>query len=485
MADGTSVDPLKVADPGEDAEQEEVTTFRRTLSPVAAWALSLGCTIGWGSFVMPGRTFLPAAGPAGTAIAFLVGALAMLVIAVNYGYMAKRYPGEGGAYAYAHATFGANSAFIGSWCLVLGYCAAIVSNAMALALLARSVLGPYLQVGFHYVIADYDVYFGEAALGAVAIVLAGLLCGRSTRATAWVVTVLAIGMVAGIVVIVAMLLAKPDVTFQSLEPLYSPHHKPLAGMMIVLALVPWAYIGFESVTQVSAECHFPAEKLRRLMLSAILIGTVIYVVLNTVAAALVPDGCDSWVSYVDKLDSYEGVSAVPTFNAASRIAGRLGVVTMSLSALCAVLSCVVGFSMAATRLIRAMAADGALPQRFARLHPSYGTPVLATTFVVVTTMVVPFMGRNVLDWITDLMSVGALIAYAYTSLAVVRHARTCGNRLMVATGMAGMAISILCVSLLVVPIPELGTSMSKETYILLLAWIGLGVNSYNPTSVRY
>ena len=26
------------------------------------WALSLGCIIGWGAFVMPGTTFLPVAG---------------------------------------------------------------------------------------------------------------------------------------------------------------------------------------------------------------------------------------------------------------------------------------------------------------------------------------------------------------------------------------------------------------------------------------
>ena len=38
------------------------------LSPVGAWALAFGCSVGWGSFVMPGTTFLPLAGPIGTTV---------------------------------------------------------------------------------------------------------------------------------------------------------------------------------------------------------------------------------------------------------------------------------------------------------------------------------------------------------------------------------------------------------------------------------
>ena len=83
---------------------------------MAAWALSLGCTVGWGSFVMPGTTFLPVAGPLGTAIAFLIGTVAMLAVAVNYGYMARRYPGRGGVYRYVREVFGPNHAFVCSWC---------------------------------------------------------------------------------------------------------------------------------------------------------------------------------------------------------------------------------------------------------------------------------------------------------------------------------------------------------------------------------
>ena len=67
------------------------------LYPISVWALAFGCAVGWGAFVMPGTSFLPAAGPAGTAIAMLLSTAIMLVIAANYHYMMIRCPDSGGA----------------------------------------------------------------------------------------------------------------------------------------------------------------------------------------------------------------------------------------------------------------------------------------------------------------------------------------------------------------------------------------------------
>ena len=57
------------------------------LSAPAVWALSFGCIVGWGAFVMPGTTFLPMAGGVGTAVGMIIGAFAILLIAINYSYM--------------------------------------------------------------------------------------------------------------------------------------------------------------------------------------------------------------------------------------------------------------------------------------------------------------------------------------------------------------------------------------------------------------
>ena len=72
----------------------------------------------------------------------------------------------------------------------------------------------------------------------------------------------------------------------------------------------------------------------------------------------------------------------------------------------------------------------------------------------------------------------------YTSLAAVHYARDEHDRMHVALGFVGVLVSVLCLSLLIVPIPQLGTSLSKESYIILFTWVALGVNFFTPTLVR-
>ncbi len=51
---------------------DEKKGLDRYLSRLVVWAMAFGCMVGWGAFVMPGTTFLPAAGPAGTIIALSI-----------------------------------------------------------------------------------------------------------------------------------------------------------------------------------------------------------------------------------------------------------------------------------------------------------------------------------------------------------------------------------------------------------------------------
>ena len=87
------------------------TSLKKYLSPLGVWALSFGCSVGWGAFVMPVTTFLPIAGPVGTAIGFALGALIMLIIGRNYYFLMKRYPDAGGTYTYSKKSWAMTTAF--------------------------------------------------------------------------------------------------------------------------------------------------------------------------------------------------------------------------------------------------------------------------------------------------------------------------------------------------------------------------------------
>ena len=64
----------------------------KTLMPLDVWAVAFGCIVGWGSFVMPGSTFIPLAGAGGTVLALLAGTLLMLIIGRNYSFLMEEYP---------------------------------------------------------------------------------------------------------------------------------------------------------------------------------------------------------------------------------------------------------------------------------------------------------------------------------------------------------------------------------------------------------
>ena len=69
---------------------QEKATLQRQLKPMHVWAVAFGCIVGWGSFINPGKKFLPNSGVAGTAIAMALGAL---VISRGYGLTAPRWVG--------------------------------------------------------------------------------------------------------------------------------------------------------------------------------------------------------------------------------------------------------------------------------------------------------------------------------------------------------------------------------------------------------
>ena len=61
---------------------EQEIKLEKALSPTQVTALALGSIVGWGCFVLPGDMFLPQAGPLGTLLGFLAGAILISFVGV-------------------------------------------------------------------------------------------------------------------------------------------------------------------------------------------------------------------------------------------------------------------------------------------------------------------------------------------------------------------------------------------------------------------
>ena len=447
--------------------------YQRSLSPLGAWALSLGCAVGWGAFMMPGNSFLPVAGPLGTVIGIAVGALIMLIVAVNYQYMMNACPDAGGALSYVKTCFDADHGFVAAWFLLLTYVAIVWANATALPLIGRFLLGDVFQFGLHYRIAGFDIYLGELGLAVGALLVFGLLCIRG-RAAVRVQIVMALLLCAGVLVCSVCVFSRLEGGLASLAPAFMPGKSRTASVFTIIAMAPWAFVGFESISHSAEEFRFPLKKALPIMALALLVGAAIYAVLAVIAATTLPEGFEDWPAYISALGTLDVRQGAPVFYAVRSAMGPVGTPLLVATVLGGVITGLVGNTVAAGRLVCTMAQDGMMPEKLGRLDKN-GVPRSAITAILALSVFIPFFGRTAVGWIVDVTTVGAAIVYAYASACALKKAQEDKNSLVTATGLAGLAVSLIFLLYYMVPNLLAVTAMSRESYLILALWSVLGL----------
>lgn len=468
--------------------------LQRRLSPMHVWAIAFGCVIGWGSFINPGKKFLTNSGVAGTAIAMILGAVVMIIIAFSYAYMVPKYPKAGGEFTFTKMCFGKNMAFICGWFLTVAYLTNVPMNSTAIGLIVDGLDGStdILKWGFHYTIAGFDIYMGEMMLAMFILILFGYLNIIGVQKAAFVQTILSSLLVVCVFTLFIAALVSAKAKGINMQPVWGFDkaaaiaanatteninefaHAGTAGILSAIlatfAIAPWAYVGFDAIPQAAEEFNFSFKKVSFIMIIAIIFGCFVYVSNNTVAAAAL----ENWP---DRVMAGEWVVLV----AAEELLGGFGKVLVGLGVSCAVLSGIMGFYLASSRLMYSMSRDGYLPAWFGKVDRKYGTPKNAMIFCVIVSLSGPILGREALGWFVDMSAIGASIGYFFTSaatLVTLKRDRD-GTHFLKAMAITGIAFSVAFMILQLVPIPGLsGVHFGKESYIMLAVWITIGLVFY-------
>ena len=452
----------------------------RYLSPIDVWAMAFGCMVGWGVFAMPGTTFLPVAGPAGTVIAMLAGMLIMLIIGNNFSFLMSRSSMTGGVYSYTKEAFGRDHAFLSCWFLCLSYLTIVFLNGTALFFIVRILFSDTVQTGFSYTVAGNTIYLGETVISALALAGFGILFIAAKPLLQRLHTALSVILLIGIVVTAAFCL--PRVIGS--ERIFSFGTLGLNrgyAVFSLIVLAPWAFVGFEVTSFETAHFKYPANRTRRIIVIAIIIAALAYISMVLISVAVVPDGFSSWQEYITELNSAEsslrGMVSIPTFFAAKTIMGTPGLTVMIVTAVAAILTGIIGGYRATTRVLSTMAEDHILSEKFSKTSYSI-------LFIMALSILLSLLGRNTLNWFVDLTSFGAIVGFGYTSAAAYKNAKAEGNKKVILSGIIGTVISIALGIVQIVPRLAAMEAMSSEAFLLLSLWCLLGFVFYWRTVRR-
>jgi amino acid transporter len=454
---------------------EERTTLKKSLKPHWVWAIALGSSIGWGAFVQP-TSWMGTAGPLGAMIGFGIGGLLMMIIAVSYGFLIKSFPVSGGEFAYAFISLGRTHAFICGWFLTLGYICIVALNASAFALMFKFVFPGFVKNLHLYDVAGWEVYGTEVLLATIALLLFGYFNIKGSGFSGRLQFIFCTVMVLSVVALTFFVGAQPESGFTNVHPLFPTEKTAFAAVIAIVAIAPWAYVGFDNVPQIAEEFNFSSKKAFNLIIGAIFFAIILYILMILATAMARP-----WQGLVSE-NLLWGTGTV-----VQDLLGTFGLVVLIIALSMGIFTGLNGFIVSSSRLLFAMSRAKIIPKAFSKLHPKYNTPYVSLIFTVAISLLAPWFGRQVLTWVVDMSSIGVTIAYFYTCFTAYKlfkwNISSDFNPAVnvvapVKKAFAGLGVMVSVIFLALLLIPGSPAFLGIESRIALVVWIVLGIGFY-------
>lgn len=442
------------------------TEFKKSLGSADVVALAFGAMIGWGWVVLAGD-WVVSAGLWGAVLAFLIGGFAVLLIGLTYAELAACMPITGGEHTYTHRAMGLHSSFICSWSILFGYLSVVAFEAVALPTVIEYFIPNYNQ-GFMYNIAGWDVYATWVAVGMFGSIVVTWLNVRGMEVSAWFQKVAVIGiLIVGIMLFVGALLYSPKENV-----IHAPAFTHgFAGVMTVIVMVPFMFVGFDVIPQAAEEVDLTRPKIGFFLVVSVAIAVMWYMGIAWSVGHVLPMN-EAESSSLATADAMTHAWQAKWAGTLLVIAGVLGI-----------LSSWNAFLIGGSRLMYAMAKAYMLPSFLAKLHPKYNTPYYAILLIGGLATLAPLFGRKMLVWIVNAGGVGIVIAYTFVAIAFLvlryREADTMVRPFVVPAGkLVGFVTVILCFGLLYLYMPGSPAALTAIEWIIFGVWFAIGAVLY-------
>ncbi|MDQ7113812.1 APC family permease [Staphylococcus simulans] len=438
--------------------------LQQNLSEKFVWAIAYGSCIGWGSFILPGD-WISQSGSIAAAIGITIGALLMIIIGVSYGALVKHFPVSGGAFAFSYLSFGRYVSFFSSWFLTFGYICVVALNATAFSLLLKFMMPGVLEHGKLYTIAGWDVYITEIIIATALLLLFTFITIRGAQVSGSLQYYFCIAMVVVVLLMFFGSFFGSGFSLSNLQPLAEEKKGWFTSIIMIVAVAPWAYVGFDNIPQTAEEFDFAPNKTFKLIVYSLLAAAGTYVLMILYTGWLSSRGAensDLWVTGAVTQQSF----------------GYIGLFVLAVAITMGIFTGLNGFLMSSSRLLFSMGRSGIMPGVFSKIHPRFKTPYVAILFLGALTLIAPWLGRTALTWIVDMSSTGVSVAYLVTCLSATKlfsynkESNTYAP-IYKTFAIVGSIFAFIFLGLLL--IPGSPAALSTPSYIALIVWLVLGL----------
>lgn len=365
----------------------------RQLSAAGIWLLALNGMIGAGIFGVPAG----AAALTGiySPLVFLACGFLLTAVVLCFAELASYFRGTGGPVLYLRSAFGPMAGFQAGWAFYIARATAFAAN-------------------LNLLVASLAYFWAPAAGGPARAVLMALVVAllawpniagtRHAMRSLGLLTLLKLLPLLAVVAVGAAWLRPSAFPFASVPlPDYT-------GFGTAALLVIYAFVGWESAVVPGGEVRNPARDMPRALILAMVMVTALYVLIQAVAVAVLPDLAASERALVD---------------VGAALFGPAGAVLLTVAVLFSVGGNLAGSMVTAPRLTYALAREGSLPAWLGKVHPATRTPANSILLYSALVLLLALYGSFV--WLAAMSALVRVLIYMACIGAMPRLRRRFGD----------------------------------------------------------
>jgi len=321
-------------------------------------------------------------------LAFLLASITGALTGLSYAELSAMYPKSAAEFVYTEEAFKKrNLSFILGWIIIFSG----ILSAATVALAFGSYLSGLIGIPSIFLIIIFAVLL---VLILSVINLIGIK--TSTRANIIFTLIEASGL---IIIIIIGIPSFGKVNYFALPPAST-----FTAVISSVALIFFAYIGFEDIANIAEEVKEPHKNLPKAIIYSIIITTIIY---GLTAISV--------VSILDYKDI--AVSDAPLNAVAAEVLGPIGGIIMSSIALFATANTVLIMMIVTSRMMYGMARDRALPRGLSKISQKFRTPTIAVLLTMCFTIVPILFGD--ISLVAHATVFGVLINFILVNLSLI------------------------------------------------------------------